>query len=76
MPARDQPLAGATQYTFKVEVRNTLHDPGWISTIIVVRSAPDTLSVRAFLEASGRPVTTGLASVVGPPKSVRALLLG
>jgi hypothetical protein len=72
----NKPLSPATQYIFKVEVRNTLHSPGWISTTIVVRSQPDTLSVRTFLQTSGRPVTTGLATVVGPSKSVRTLLVG
>jgi hypothetical protein len=72
----DKPLAPATPYHFKVEVRNTLHSPGWISTTIVVRSAADTLSVRHFLETSGQPVTTGLATVVGPSRSVRAMLVG
>jgi hypothetical protein len=72
----DRPLAPATQHVFKVEVRNTLHSPTWLSTTIVVRSASDTLSVRQFLLASGRPATTGLASVVGPERSLRKLLVG
>jgi hypothetical protein len=72
----DQPLTAATQYVFKVEVRNTLHSPGWVSTTVVVRSAPDTLSLRQFLIASGRPVTTGAATVVGPSRSLRAMLVG
>jgi hypothetical protein len=72
----DQPLTPATQYFFKVEVRNTLHSPTWLSTTIVVRSANDTLSVREFLVASGRPVTTSLASVAGPSRSLRKMLVG
>ena len=72
----NQALSPATQYFFKVEVRNTLQSPNWISTTIVVRSAADTLSVRAFLEASGRPVATGLATLVGPTKSVHQMLVG
>jgi hypothetical protein len=72
----DQPLTPATQYVFKVEVRNTLHSPTWLATTVVVRSASDTLSVRHFLLASGRPVTTGLASVVGPSRSLRKMLVG
>jgi hypothetical protein len=72
----DKRLVSATQYVFKVEVRNTLHSPTWISTSIVVRSAADTLSIRAFLMASGMPVTTSLGSVVGLARSVRELLVG
>jgi hypothetical protein len=41
-----------------------------------VRSANDTLSVREFLVASGRPVTTSLASVAGPSRSLRKMLVG
>ena len=72
----DRALTPATQYVFKVEVRNTLHSPTWISTTVLVRSAADTLSVRQFLLASGRPVTTGLASLVGPARSLRKMLVG
>lgn len=72
----NQALSAATEYVFKVEVRNTLHSPGWISTTIIVRSAADTLSVRQFLLTSGKPVTTGLAAVVGPTRSVHQLLAG
>jgi len=72
----NQPLSAATEYVFKVEVRNTLHSPGWISTTIIVRSAANTLSVRQFLLTSGKPVTTGLATVVGPTRSVHQLLAG
>jgi hypothetical protein len=72
----NQPLSPATQYVFKVEVRNTLQSPRWISTTIMVRSAPDTLSVREFLIASGRPVTSSLAALVGPAKSLHKMLVG
>ena len=72
----DSTLTPATQYVFKVEVRNTLHSPGWISTTVVVRSAADILSVRQFLLASGRPVATGLATLVGPARSLRKMLVG
>jgi hypothetical protein len=72
----NQKLTPYTEYHFKVEVRNTLNSPKWISTTIVARSAPNTLSVRHFLITSGRPVTTGLATVVDPAKSIRKLLVG
>jgi len=72
----DQRLVSATQYVFKVEVRNTLRSPAWISTSIVVRSAADTLSIREFLMASGMPLTTSLGSIVGATRSVRELLVG
>jgi hypothetical protein len=72
----DQKLASATLYAFKVAVRNTLQSPNWISTTIMVRSAADTLSLRAFLLASGRPINTGLATVVGAAKSLHRLLVG
>jgi len=72
----NQALSATTEYVFKVEVRNTLHSPDWISTTIIVRSAADTLSVRQFLLTSGKPVTTGLAAVVGPAKSVHKMLAG
>lgn len=72
----DQPLAPATQHVFKVEVRNTLHSPTWLSTTVVVRSASDILSVRQFLLASSTPVTTSLATVVGPTRSLRKMLVG
>ena len=72
----NQALSAATEYVFKVEVRNTLHSPTWISTTVIVRSAADTLSVRQFLLTSGKPVTTGLTTVVGPTKSVHKMLAG
>lgn len=72
----DRALTPATQYVFKVEVRNTLHSATWIATTILVRSAVDTLSARQFLLTSGRPVTTGLATLVGPTRSVRTMLVG
>jgi hypothetical protein len=72
----DRALSPATAYLFKVEVRNTLHSPTWISTTVVVRSAPDTLSVRQFLLASGQQVTASLASLAGPGRSVHKMLVG
>lgn len=71
-----QPVASGTTYFFKVEVRNTLHSPTWISTTIAVRSAVDTLSVQQFLAASGLPRTSALAAIVGPGKSVRGMVVG
>jgi hypothetical protein len=76
----DQPLSAGTRYVFRVEVRNTLHSPTWLSTTVVVRSAIErpavapTVSVRQFLQASGRPVTSGLASLAGPTRSLRQML--
>jgi hypothetical protein len=78
----DQALSPGTPYFFKVEVRNTLNSPTWISTTVVVRSPAEaptaipTFSVRQFLQSSGRPVTSSLASLVGPTKSVRKLIVG
>ena len=72
----NQFISPATEYVFKVEVRNTLHSPTWISTTVIVRSAADTLSVRQFLITSGKPVTTGLATVVGPARSVHKMVVG
>jgi hypothetical protein len=72
----DQPVLPSTQYTFRVDVRNTLHSPNWLSTTIIVRSAPGGFSVREFLIASNRPPSTGLASLVGPDKSIHKMLLG
>jgi hypothetical protein len=72
----DQPLAPASRYQFRVEVRNTLHSPTWLATTIVVRSASDTLSVRQFLLASGRPADSGLAPLVGPSRSLHRMLTG
>lgn len=74
--ATDQPLVPATLYQFKVEVRNTLQSPTWISTTIFVRSPEETLSVRAFLIASGTPTTTPLSGVVGPSRSVHKAVVG
>jgi hypothetical protein len=74
--ATDRALSPATRYVFKVEVRNTLHSPGWIATTVVVRSAPDTLSLRQFLLTSGNPVTSSLATLIGPARSLRRMLLG
>jgi len=78
----DRPLTANTQYFFTVEVRNTLHSPQWLATTVVARSATEsvavvrTSSLRQFLQQSGRPVTSSLAAVVGPSRSLRALILG
>ena len=76
----NQPLTAGKTYFFRVEVRNTLHSTTWLSTTILVRAAIEatapvsTTSVRQYLQSTGRPVTTGLASIVGPQKSVRKML--
>lgn len=72
----DKPLIPSRLYEFKVEVRNTLYSPDWISTTILVRSAAETLSVREFLIASGKAPTTPLAGLVGAARSLRGMLLG
>jgi hypothetical protein len=72
----DQPLSSATNYVFKVEVRNTLHSPGWISTAAVVRSALDTVSLRQFLQGSGLPIVSSIRGVAGADRSLRHLILG
>lgn len=72
----DRPLLPVTLYRFKVEVRNTLHSPTWVHTLLSVLSAENSLSLRQFLIASGRPVTTPVAAVVGPDRSVHHLLVG
>jgi len=72
----DRPLVPATLYTFTVEVRNTLHSPGWLSTSIVVRSAPDYVSLRKFLIDTGTPVTASVRSLVSAGRSVRHLIIG
>lgn len=72
----DRSLAAGTRYLFRVEVRNTLHSPGWLSSTIAVTCAEATWSVRTFLERSGEPITAGIASLVGPARSVRAWLRG
>ena len=72
----DRPLTAATLYTFTVEVRNTLHSPGWLSTSLVVRSAPDYLSLRRFLIDTRTPIGTSVRSLVGESRSVRKLLIG
>ena len=72
----DQPLFAAVNYFFKVEVRNTLHSPGWLSTTAVVRSAPNTVSVRQFLQRSGLPAASSLHGLVGAGRSVRQMILG
>jgi hypothetical protein len=76
----DQPLTPGKRYFFRVEVRNTLHSTTWISTTIFVRAAIEatapiaTTSVRQFLQATGRPVTTALATIIGAQKSLRRML--
>ena len=72
----DQPLLSAVNYVFKVEVRNTLHSPGWISTTAVVRSASDTVSLRQFLQGSSLPASSSIHALVGPDRSVRRMILG
>ena len=76
----NQPLVGGALYSFTVEVRNTLHSPGWLATTIVVRAPAEpfapTSSVRQFLIQTGRPVTSGLFALVGQDRSVRRLILG
>jgi hypothetical protein len=72
----DQILTSGARYVFRVQVRNTLHSPGWVSATITVAVPDSTWSVRTFLIASGKPVTSGLASVLGPARSVRAWLRG
>jgi hypothetical protein len=72
----DRPLLSAVNYVFKVEVRNTLHSPGWLSTTAVVRSAFDTVSLRQFLQGSGLPATSSLHGLVGPDRSLRRMILG
>ncbi len=72
-----QPLQSGVVYFFKVEVRNTTQPPApWHSTTIAVRAAIDTLSVAQFLDESRLGRTTPLATLVGPEKSVRTLVLG
>jgi len=72
-------VAPNTLHSFTVEVRNTLHSPTWLATTVLVRSAGDrtpTTSVRQYLQQTGRPTTTSLASLLGPSRSLRALILG
>ena len=72
----DRPLVPGALYTFTVEVRNTLHSPGWLATSLVVRSAPDYVSLRRFFIDSGTPVTTSVRSLIGADRSVRKLVIG
>jgi len=72
----NRPLVAATIYTFAVEVRNTLHSPDWLSTTLVVRSAPDYVSLRRFLLATGTPIGTSVRSLVGERRSVRTMIIG
>jgi len=65
-----------------VEVRNTLHSTQWLATTVVAKSATEapavvrTSSLRQYLLQSGRPVTSSLAAVIGPSRSLRSLILG
>jgi len=78
----DRPLTANTQYFFTVEVRNTLHSRQWLATTVVAKLATEapavvrTSSLRQFLQQTGRPLTSSLAAVVGPTRSLRALILG
>jgi hypothetical protein len=78
----DRPLTPNTLYLFTVDVRNTLHSPTWLSTTVVVRSAVGTptfvptVSLRQYFQQSGRPVTSSVAPLLGPSRSVRKMLLG
>ena len=78
----DRPLTANTQYFFTVEVRNTLHSTQWLATTVVARSATEappvvrTNSVHQYLQQTGRPVTSSLATLVGPSRSLRKLILG
>ncbi|PJJ62304.1 hypothetical protein CLV54_2103 [Compostimonas suwonensis] len=77
----DRPLSPGTAYSFRVEVRNTLHSTEWLaSTLIVVAAvatpAAASWSVRARLLASGKPLTAGISAFVGPSRSVRTWLRG
>jgi hypothetical protein len=70
----DQPLIPASNYVFKVEVRNTLHSTRWISTTVVVRSAPGFNSLRQFLQASGVPIPCRLRTIMQSGGRLRHLL--
>jgi hypothetical protein len=72
----DSPLTPGGRYAFRVEVRNTLHSPGWIASTMTVTVPPALWSVRAFLMLSGRPVNAGIAALVGPTRSVRTWIRG
>jgi hypothetical protein len=70
----DQILTSATNYSFTVEVRNTLHSPGWIGTTAVVRSAANFRSLRRFLQASGVALPAALDALLGAERSLRRWL--
>jgi hypothetical protein len=70
----DQILTSATNYSFTVEVRNTLHSPGWIGTTAVVRSAANFRSLRQFLQASRVALPAALKALLGAERSLRRWL--
>ena len=72
----DAALTPGARYVFRVEVRNTLHSPGWIASTITVTVPAALWSVRGFLQLSGKPVDRGIAAFVGPSRSVRTWIRG
>lgn len=72
----DRPIAAATTHRFEVRVVNRLHSPTWVSATAAVRSAPDHVSLRRFLEASGVPAAGSIRARVGAGGSLRRLLRG
>lgn len=74
--ATDRPLTAGMRYVFRVEVRNTLHSPGWVASTLTVTVPAALSSVRAYLQLSGRPVDGGIAALVGPARSVRTWMRG
>jgi hypothetical protein len=70
----DQTLTSATNYSFTVEVRNTLHSPTWIGTTAVVRSAANFRSLRRFLQASNVAFPAALDALLGAERSLRRWL--
>lgn len=70
----DQTLTSATNYSFTVEVRNTLHSPTWIGTTAVVRSAVNFRSLRRFLQASNVAFPAQLGVLLGAERSLRRWL--
>jgi len=72
----DAALTPGARYVLRVEVRNTLHSPGWIASTITVAVPAALWSVRGFLQLSGKPVDRGIAAFVGPSRSVRTWIRG
>ena len=72
----DQMLSSGVRYVFRVEVRNTLHSPGWLASTITVAVPAALSSVREYLLLSGKPVPGGIAAFVGPARSVRTWIRG